>query len=100
MLINGLCKSSLGVTGHVTKILQAKNRQKVDEFELGKLEAEAVEAVNFLWKRKRKHFDKKRLEAEANSGAKVLKRSWKRKHFFQNQALPDFQTGYNRWVQM
>ena len=32
------------------------------------------------------------MEAEANSKAKVLKRSWKRKQFFQNQALPDFQT--------
>ena len=24
--------------------------------------------------------------------------SWKRKQFFQNQALPDFQSGYYRWV--
>ena len=45
-----------------------------------KLEAEAVKAVNFLWKWKR--FDE---------------RGWKRKQFFQNQALPDFQTGYIRW---
>ena len=50
-----------------------------------------VEAVNFLWKRK--HFDERGLEVEANSEAKVLKRSWKRKQFFQNHALPDFQTG-------
>ena len=34
----------------------------------------------------------KKLDAEMNSEAKVLKRSWKRKQFFQNQALPDFQT--------
>ena len=37
---------------------------------------------------------------EANSEAKVLKRIWKRKQFFQNQALTDFQTGYNRWGKM
>ena len=42
----------------------------------------------------------KELEAEANSEAKVLKRSRKRKQFFQNQALPDFQPGYNRWGKM
>ena len=34
----------------------------------------------------------KKLEAAVNSEAKVLKRSWKRKQFFQNQALLDFQT--------
>ena len=34
VLINGLCKPSLDVPGHVTKILQAKNEQKVDNFEL------------------------------------------------------------------
>ena len=33
MLINALCKPSLGAPGHVTKILQAENGQKVDEFE-------------------------------------------------------------------
>ena len=38
----------------------------------------------------------KEVEAEANSEAKVLKRSRKRKQFFQSQTLPDFQTGYNR----
>ena len=42
----------------------------------------------------------KELEAEANSEAKVLKRSWKRKQFFQNQAHLDFQTVYNRWGKM
>ena len=42
-----------------------------------------VEAEALSWKR---------LEAEA----KVLKRSWKQKQFFQNPALPDFQTGFNR----
>ena len=35
---------------------------------------------------------------EANSKAKVLKRSWNLKQFFQNQALTDFQTGCNCWV--
>ena len=35
---------------------------------------------------------------EANSEAKVFKRSRKRKQFFQNQALPNFQPGYNRRV--
>ena len=30
--INGLCKSSLGAPGNATKILHAKNGQKVDEF--------------------------------------------------------------------
>ena len=33
VLINALCKPSLGVPGHVTKILQAKSGQKVDNFE-------------------------------------------------------------------
>ena len=33
MLINVLCKSSLGAPGLVTKILQAENGQKVDELE-------------------------------------------------------------------
>ena len=33
MLIIALCKPSLGTLGHVTKILQAKNGQKVDDFE-------------------------------------------------------------------
>ena len=33
VLINALCKPSLGVPGHVTKILLAKNGQKVDDFE-------------------------------------------------------------------
>ena len=66
------------------------------------MEAEAVEAVKFLWKRK--HFDErdwkrkrtrmqlilfgagsgsknsKGEEAEANSEAQHFKRSWKRKH--------------------
>ena len=32
--MNALCKPSLGAPSHVTKILQAKNGQKVDEFEL------------------------------------------------------------------
>ena len=31
--MNGLRKPSLGAPGHVTKMLQAKNGQKVDEFE-------------------------------------------------------------------
>ena len=34
----------------------------------------------------------KEVGSGAYSGAKVLKRSWKRKQIFQNQALPDFQT--------
>ena len=33
ILINALCKLSLGAPGHVTKILQTKSEQKVDEFE-------------------------------------------------------------------
>ena len=33
VLMNALCKPSLGVPGHVTKILLAENGQKVDEFE-------------------------------------------------------------------
>ena len=33
VLINALCKPSLGAPGHVTKILQAKGGQKVDDFE-------------------------------------------------------------------
>ena len=32
--MNALCKSSLGAPGYVTKIVQAENGQKVDEFEL------------------------------------------------------------------
>ena len=35
---------------------------------------------------------------EANSEVKILKKSWKRKQFFLNQAFTDFQPGYNRWV--
>ena len=57
-----------------------------------------VEAVNFLWKQK--HFNERGWKLEVNSEAKVLKRSWKRKQFSQNQALPDFETGYNRWGKM
>ena len=33
VLINGLCKPSLEAPGHVTKVLQAENGQKVDDFE-------------------------------------------------------------------
>ena len=33
VLMNALCEASLGGPGHVTKILQAENGQKVDEFE-------------------------------------------------------------------
>ena len=33
VLINALSKPSLGAPGHATKILQAENGQKVDEFE-------------------------------------------------------------------
>ena len=33
MLMNALCKPSLGASGLVNKILQAENGQKVDEFE-------------------------------------------------------------------
>ena len=33
VLINALCKPSLGTPSHMTNILQAKNVQKVDEFE-------------------------------------------------------------------
>jgi len=43
------------------------------------VEAEAVEAVRFLWKRK--HFEEKKLEAEVNSEAFDFLRSRKRKHF-------------------
>ena len=32
VLINGLRKLSLGAPGHVTKILQAENGRKVDDF--------------------------------------------------------------------
>ena len=32
VLMNGLCKPSLKATGRVTKILQAENGQKVDDF--------------------------------------------------------------------
>ena len=31
--INSLCKPTLEAPGHVTKILQAENLQKIDEFE-------------------------------------------------------------------
>ena len=31
--MNALCKPSLGALGYLTKILQIKNGQKVDEFE-------------------------------------------------------------------
>ena len=34
VLINGLCKPSLGAVSHMTKILQAENGQKVYDFEL------------------------------------------------------------------
>ena len=33
VLMNALCKPSLGVRDHATKILQAENVQKVNEFE-------------------------------------------------------------------
>ena len=33
VVIIALCKLSLGATGHATKILQAENIRKVDEFE-------------------------------------------------------------------
>ena len=33
VLMNALCKPSVRAPGHVTKILKAKNRQKVDDFE-------------------------------------------------------------------
>ena len=33
VLADAVCKPSLGAFGHVTKILQAENKQKVDEFE-------------------------------------------------------------------
>ena len=33
VIINNFCKPSLGAPGHVTKMLQAENGQKVDEFE-------------------------------------------------------------------
>ena len=45
VIINGLCKPTLGAPGHMTKMLQAKNGQKVDDFEpiyLGK--------YRFWWK--------------------------------------------------
>ena len=32
VIIKGLCKPSLGAPGHVTKMLQAENEQKMDEF--------------------------------------------------------------------
>ena len=32
--MSALCKPSLGAPGYVTKILQAENGQRVDEFEL------------------------------------------------------------------
>ena len=34
VLMNALCEPSLGAPEYVTKILLAKNEQKVDEFEL------------------------------------------------------------------
>jgi len=43
------------------------------------VEAEAVEAVKCLWKQK--HFERKKLEAEANSEAFEYLRSRKRKYF-------------------
>ena len=33
MFINALCRPSLGAPGYVTKVLQAENGQKADEFE-------------------------------------------------------------------
>ena len=33
VIINGLCKQSLGAPGHVIKLLQAENGQKVDDLE-------------------------------------------------------------------
>ena len=33
VLVNALCKPSLGTPGHVTKILETENGQKVDKFE-------------------------------------------------------------------
>ena len=33
VLINGLCKPSLGAPGNETKMLQAENEQKVDDFD-------------------------------------------------------------------
>ena len=35
---------------------------------------------------------------EVGSGSESVEKDWKRKQFFQNQALPDFQSSYNRWV--
>ena len=40
VLLSGLCKPSLEAPGHVTKVLRAENKQKVDDFEpnyLGKI---------------------------------------------------------------
>ena len=65
-----------------------------------KLEAESGGSGKFFVEAEPEALWWKRLEAEANSKTKVLKRSRKRKQFFQNQALPDFQPGYNRWAIM
>ena len=57
----GLYSTSLGPVYTVRKIVSVS----LVYFKPGmwkrkrKLEAEAVEAVNFLWKRKRKHFDER-----------------------------------------
>ena len=55
VLMNVLCKPSLEAPGHVTKILQAKSGQKVDDFEpiyLGNYQSWAFEKHTVKRKRK------------------------------------------------
>ena len=59
-----------------------------------KADTEAVEAVNFLWKGIN-------LMKEVGSGSELesegVEKELEAEAIFLNQALPDFQTGYNRW---
>ena len=48
VLMNTLCKPSLGAPSHVNKILQAKNRKKVDKFEPIYLEITDIDGEWFV----------------------------------------------------
>ena len=49
VLINFLCKSSLGAPDYVTKILQAKNGQKVDDFEPMYIHISVITDIDEKW---------------------------------------------------
>ena len=56
-----------------------------------------AEAVNFFGSRSGSALMK---EVGSELGSQSVEKELERKQFFQNQVLPDFQTGYNRWGKM